>query len=747
MWYHATVTATLCLVALLAQPQVELDAYGVPLIRSRSPLFAYQELGRQHALIRLWQMEMARRLASGTLSEVMPEARRSDEQVLRMAFTEEELQTQIDLLPKSMQDVLRAYVEGVNQGIHQRKQEGSLPPSYKQLSFEPRKWTVLDTAGIMVTLIRRFGQGGAGELRTMALLEYMKTQKVRGSELKVLNDIAWQNDPGSLTTLDPKDDKVNPKPLIASLPLERITEEHLAQLPRPSLLELAAGLSLALQEQPQLMAQKLGVAHQWGSYAVALSSKRSRTGRALLLGAPQMGHPTPSPVFEAALITPGLKVQGMTVPGIPWVLAGTTPNAAWTLTTGAADMEDVVAAKLAPSGAMLIDGREVPLQTVTFKRQAGGREFSVVQERTPDGPVLLRSGFSKSVFSLRSGLRGRELAGFLAVHRVAEGQGRMPLAEVVKGTAPCFNVFTARTDGSIGWRFTGAIPLRPLRFDPRLPLPAGEAGQWRGYVADDQMPSVENPSKGVIHNWNGKPAAWWPNLDTPVWGRFFRGRLLGEALPEGLLGRGDLEKAAWTIARRDTESPREFAALFAEAAEDDPELQEAENLLMSFNAWAFDGSDESAFLNAAVKALREELFLDQLGSLTSPSFFTTALQPELIMNAVNRRSSFNWLGGRTRDEVLKAALRKALDARHKQGAAWGYKPGMLRYSVTEGGATRTESAAYSNRGTFIQITEMTEPPSARNVLAPGNAESGVHAMDQVPLAAQWRYKPAHRLAP
>lgn len=738
-------TATVCLLALLAQPQVEADAYGVPLIKARSPILAYQELGRQHALNRLWQMEMARRLASGTLSEVMPEAKRSDEQVLRMAFTEEELQSQLDLLPKAMQDVLRSYTEGVNQGIRERTEAGSLPVNFQQMSFKPKPWTILDSAGIMVTLIRRFGQGGAGELRTMALLEYMKAQKVKGSELKVLNDIAWQNDPASVSTLDPKDDKVKPKPLIASLPLERITEEHLAQLPRPSLLELAAGLSLALQEQPQLMAERLGVAHQWGSYAVAVSSKRSRTGRALLLGAPQMGHPTPSPVFEAALISPGLKVQGMTVPGIPWVLAGTTPNAAWTLTTGAADMEDVIAAKLAPSGALLIDGREVPISTVTYKRQAGGREFTVVQERTPDGPVLLRSAFSKSVFSLRSGLRGRELAGFLAVHRVAESQGQLPLAEVVKGTAPCFNVFTARTDGSIGWRFTGAIPLRPLRFDPRLPLPAGEAAQWRGFVADDQMPSVENPSKGVIHNWNGKPAAWWPNLDTPVWGRFFRGRLLGEALQEGLLGRGDLEKAAWTIARRDTESPKEFAALFAEAAEDDPSLDEAERLLTSFNAWAFEGSDESAFLNASVKALREELFLTDLGGLTSPSFFQAALQPEVIMSAINRRTSYNWLGERSREEVLRAALRKALIAREKQGTGWGFKPGMLRYSVSEGGTTRTESAAYSNRGTFIQITEMTEPPSARNVLAPGNAESGVHAMDQVPLAAQWRYKTAHRL--
>lgn len=727
---------------LLLQPQVEVDSYGVPKIQARSAVAAYKELGRRHAMDRLWQMEMARRLAAGRLSEIIPEAKRSDEQVLKLAFTEAELDQQLAALPAAMQLVLGSYVEGVNQGIKDRTEAGTLPSRFRANKIAPEPWTLRDTAGIMVTLIRQFGQGGAGELRTMALLEYLRTQKVKGSELKVLNDLTWQNDPASQTTLDPKDDKVKPKPLIASMAMDTITQDHLAQLPRPNLLELAAGLSLAMQEAPDLMAKSLGVAHQWGSYAVAVDSKRSRTGKALLMGAPQMGHPSPSPVYEAALIAPGLAIQGMTVPGIPWVLAGTTTHAAWTLTTGAADVEDIVATKLQDKDTLLIDDKPVPLQRITFQRKG----FTVTQERTPDGPVVLSSGSSKSVFSLRSALRGKELAGFMAVHRMAEGQGRTPLIDLVRDTAPCFNLFTARTNGTIGWRFTGAVPLRPLRFDPRLPLPAGAASAWRGMVPVDQMPWVENPSKGVIHNWNGKPAAWWPNLDTPVWGRYFRGRLLGEAIPSGLLGRGDLEKAAWNIARRDTASPREFAAIFADVAEDKPELAEAFRLLQSFDARAVEGSDEGAFLSTAIRYLREEIFLTHIGNLTGPNLFNQVLQPEVLMRVLIGRTEYKWLEGRTKEAVLEAALTRALAEREKQGSDWGFKPGVIRYSAfSPQGVIGAAPVAYSNRGTFIQITEMTSPPSARNVLAPGNAEEGDHALDQTPLAAQWRYKAAHSL--
>jgi penicillin G amidase len=74
-------------------------------------------------------------------------------------------------------------------------------------------------------------------------------------------------------------------------------------------------------------------------------------------------------------------------------------------------------------------------------------------------------------------------------------------------------------------------------------------------VPPGKMPRVINPQSGLITNWNNKPARWWPNSDTPAWGRIFRVEELNRAIPDGKLNAQDLEFAAWTIARYEPTTP------------------------------------------------------------------------------------------------------------------------------------------------------------------------------------------------
>ena len=69
------------------------------------------------------------------------------------------------------------------------------------------------------------------------------------------------------------------------------------------------------------------------------------------------------------------------------------------------------------------------------------------------------------------------------------------------------------------------------------------------------MPFVVNPAGALIVNWNNKPVSWWPNFDTPAWGRIFRNESLVVSIPLGGLSAQDLERAAWQIARRDETAP------------------------------------------------------------------------------------------------------------------------------------------------------------------------------------------------
>lgn len=697
------------------------DAFGVPKIEASSPVKAYEGLGYAVAQDRLWQMELARRMATGRMAEIDPALRRTDESTLRTAPTEAGVRRQFAALSEATRNCFEAYAEGVNRAIAERKADGTLPPGYAEAGIEPEPWTPMDSAQIGIVLMRRFGTGGAGELRALALLEYFKTQKVKGRELDVLDDLAWNNDPLSIPTLSPEDDKVKPRPVIFPAWTRAQTLAQWNELPKPNLLELAGAVASVQQDERQLVAARLGIADHWGSYAVVAGPRRSKSGRPILLGAPQMGHSTPSVVHEVALRAPGLQVNGMNVPGIPMIAIGFTPQIAWTLTSGVADIEDIVATRIK-------DGKleRGELATDEFVRKLrGGGTYTFSRQRTMHGPVILNSPSAGVVMSVRSALHGRELSGVeavLAIKDFRQGQAGSPLS-AAKGAAPSFNVFYAAVDGRIGWRYAGLVPLRAPGFDPRLPLPDRPETDWRGFVPFSQMPSVENPASGLIANWNNKPASWWPNGDTPAWGRFFRNRRLEAALPKGQIGVEDLEMAAWTIARQDYGAPLEFRdALLPYAGGMREDLQAA--------GWlALEGSVPSATLRAGVAELRKSIFMPWLGGLTSPALFSRAIQPELIMAAWEGRTKFDYFAGRNRSEA-------ALEAMKAVRAGLPFAPSQIT-------VPGEPPVAYNDRGTYIQLVEMAAGGArGRTIASPGTAEAGVHSRDQVRLLRGWQYKPS-----
>lgn len=738
---------TLLVGALLATdgPVIQRDVFGVPRIIASSPEQAWKGLGIAASQDRLWQMEMSRRLARGRLAEVMGEAMlRSDREILRLGYTDEELKAQIDAMSPVARAAFTAYAEGVNESIQARKAAGTLPSGYASNGFEPEPWTPLDSAAVAVNLVRRFGTGGAGELRAMALLEYLRTQPVKEKAWDVLDDLAWQNDPASIPTLNPQDDPQRKSPPSFPNPTRAQTEAHYAKLPKVSLLELLPAVTMAEMGESRLVAEKLNVASKWGSYAVAVSGARSATGRAWLMAAPQMGHPTPSPVYEAALVSPGLKVQGIGVPGVPAIVIGSTPDHAWTLTTGTADVEDIFVAKASGDSEYEYGTEKRTVERISFVRKVkGGADQTIVQERTSDGPVILRTR-SGALFSRRSALWGKELTAIDAVHRAIPAKSPEEMVGALRDGHACFNVFFAFTNGEIGWKFAGKSPVRSPELDPRLPSPSGPASEWRGFLAYDRMPGVMNPKSGLIANWNNKPASWWANGDTPVWGAIFRNEVLLKAIPGGPLRRSDLERAAWEIARRDSQSNAAFGPWLRRAAGMNPgEWPEAARQMAAFDGWMLEGSASAALYRQAVRSLRAEIFRSHIGNLTNDSLFEQAVQPSLIQRALQGRTKFNYLAGRRADDVVRAAFRTAVAAlTSSQGpdpARWSFQPGVIRVGSEP-------PIPYIDRGTYIQITELSSPPSGRSVASPGVAEEGPWSMNQAPLARAWVYKPVWSLS-
>lgn len=85
---------------------IERDTYGVPHIYSSSLEEAFFYAGFACAEDRLWQMEMSRRLARGSLAEVLGASRAAADQTAAASrYTDEELKVQFDQLSQRAQTI------------------------------------------------------------------------------------------------------------------------------------------------------------------------------------------------------------------------------------------------------------------------------------------------------------------------------------------------------------------------------------------------------------------------------------------------------------------------------------------------------------------------------------------------------------------------------------------------------------------------------------------------------------------
>ncbi|MFZ4507333.1 MAG: penicillin acylase family protein [Fimbriimonas sp.] len=718
-------------------PEIKRDSYGVPQIRAASAAEAYRGLGYAVAQDRMWQMETSRRTATGRMAEVFgPSYVASDRETLLTGYTQAELEAQFAQLSPETQTAFRAYAEGVNLFL---ESGAPLPDGYAKHGFRPKAWTVWDSVSVTILLFRRFGTGGAGELRNMALLAYFATQpKLKGQEAALLDDFIWQNDAKAIPTLAPEDDPQRKNPPSFASYTAKQTADHLANLPKLGLLELLPAVRLASAEDTRLVAEHVAAPFKTGSYCVVVGGKRSATGEPLLLSGPQMGFTLPSVIHEAAIVTPQIRVVGMDVPGIPSIAIGHTPELAWGLTTGAADTEDIVSYAKEATGYRYGD-KVIPFERRTEEIPVKGAATQTVEVlRTKDGPLVLNG--RTTVFARRSVYWKSEILSTDVLAVLLRAKNPKDVAEATRLATVNFNLFYATRSGDIGWRYTGKFPIRASSYDPRLPFPGGPATEWKGFLPFDQIPNVVNPKSGIIANWNNKPAAWWPNLDTPTWQRVFRNQALLDNLTKPLLSAPDLETAAWDIARRKFEGGYNYTAPAlmpsfrrALSGEKSPEAK----LLLSFDGRAFDGQLAPTVFDETTKALREELFTAKVGSFINPDFFQTAIQPGLVLAALEGRTKIDFRAGRTPDAIIQAAFAKAKD-RLQARKDWAYRPGTIP-------SPDGVPIPYNQRGTYIQLIELGPVLHGRNVVTPGVAETGPHSADQAPLARAWTFKPMWEL--
>ncbi|MGB8001807.1 MAG: penicillin acylase family protein, partial [Anaerobacillus sp.] len=141
-------TGETVLSALGAPVSIYRDSSGVPHIEASSSKDLFMAQGYVTAQDRMFQMDLSRRQASGTLSEVIGESTIDKDKFFRTLGLRRAAEASFGAYSEEAQQVLQWYADGVNAYLTQAKSENSLPIEFILAGYEPEEWQPIDSLTI-----------------------------------------------------------------------------------------------------------------------------------------------------------------------------------------------------------------------------------------------------------------------------------------------------------------------------------------------------------------------------------------------------------------------------------------------------------------------------------------------------------------------------------------------------------------------------------------------------------------------
>jgi len=464
------------LAGLSAAVPVERDALGVPTVRGETLADVARALGFLHAQERFFQMDLLRRRAAGELAELFGEGAVGWDTAIRVHRFRTRAAHTVALAPGPQAGLLQAYSEGVNAGLAALRRP---PWEYLLLGASPQPWRAEDSILVVYSMfIELHDETGAHE-----------------SSLGVLYD-----------TL--------PAPLAHFLDARGgewdapLTGEAFAvpPIPGPDVVDLRLLPRGAAPAGHRVWPEPLAS----GSNNWAVAGAFTAHGGALLANDMHLGLAVPNTWYRASLVWPDpageLRVTGVTLPGTPLVVAGSTGRVAWGFTNAYGDFADLVVLEeedqrpgtyRTPAG-----WQETEKFTETI-RVKGSADRTVEVEETVWGPILDRDHRGRRR-ALRWTAHDPEAVN-LAVLDLAHADSIDEALEVANRTGiPPQNFVVADHRGRIGWTIMGRIPRR-VGCDGRLPRSWADGGcRWDGFLAPGQVPRVADPPSGRLWTANAR---------------------------------------------------------------------------------------------------------------------------------------------------------------------------------------------------------------------------------------------------
>lgn len=544
--------ATIRLPQLSGPARIVRDVDGMPHVYARTERDALFLQGWLQAQDRLFQIDVLRRQASGTLAELVGVGALPGDAELKVIGLARAAERSHAALSPATRAGLQAYADGVNAWVERHP----LPAQYAALEITRiRPWTALDSVIIGKALAFNLSfdlDDGA----TSNYQAYVAKLGPQAAQALFFGDV-FRSAPFDPASSIP--DATGQPPFLGSLKASNAagkasadsSSNRAAPATDAALGRALRDLRRRYEAVPMLRQTLQRSEQQIGSNEWAVSGRYTEDGRPLVANDPHLGLDLPATFYQLQLVglTDGFDAIGSSVTGTPWIVLGQNRHVTWGETTTGFDVTDMYVDQLAPapgapSGLVSVhqDGTgavtRIPLTfranlrdglgngadtvvTIPATPQNGLPADVLTLERRNNGPVVASLGSGRVVTVQYTGFGPtRELDTFRLLNRARNlTDFKTALRYFDAGSQ---NFIYGDIDGNIGYFTTGEVPLREdlqantVNGAPPWFVRNGFGGnEWlvdsspdayngTGYLSlpFEELPQTVNPSAGWVVNAN-----------------------------------------------------------------------------------------------------------------------------------------------------------------------------------------------------------------------------------------------------
>jgi penicillin amidase len=444
-----------------------------------------------------------------------------------------------------------------------------------------------------------------------------------------------------------------------------------------------------------------------GSNNWVIAGKHTASGKPLLSNDMHLGLTVPNIWYMADLKAdgtngaPSYHAAGVTLPGMPFVIAGHNEHVAWGFTALYADVQDLYIEKLDGKGNFQdLDTQWKPLRVDhEIIKVRGGKDITLDVQLTAHGPLLnpLLTHETRPI-ALKWTLYDTTLNTMpLYQLNVASNWAEFSAA-LATWCWPTQNVVYSDDQGHIAYQAIGKVPIRwggmgvfsaPIPHDVmngrfEWGVPSCHDGSNRCsvfteikvYIPYDAMPSAFDPPSGFLATANSRVTSEkFPHILTHEWADPYR----VERIYKSLEGRDHLTPADLLAVQTDvySEVDQELGQRFAYAIDHTPgaddRLKKAADLMRSWDGRLTTDSAAASIVTQARRALWPMILEPKLGKEASEYHWSESdfAEEEIIM-----RAKADWLppAYKNWDALLTGAVRKGMEQGKAPAdvAQWSY---------------------------------------------------------------------------